>query len=97
MPSTTKLYSKLSVDLYDEKKTDMVNFFKDRRVALAADETTDVDGRPVLQVILYNLGFDVDRSPKLIDTVFLEKVDHSTVSKAVIESLSAYNVINNFL
>lgn len=67
--------------------------FADKKVAVAADETTDTDGRQVVQVILYNLCLKGDVDPKLIGTINVEKVDFSSISSSVIEALSAFNVI----
>lgn len=86
------MYSQLSVEIYDDKRNQLQASFVDKKVAVGADETTDAEGRQVVQIILYNLQLHGDIKPKLIATINVDKVDFSTLSSSIIQALSDYKV-----
>ncbi|CAF1026299.1 unnamed protein product [Brachionus calyciflorus] len=97
VPSTTTV-RRLLPKVYEEEYAHLKNFFNQAKVAIICDETTDSMGRSVFQVLLKKLDFNTDPNPKLIDTCFLETVDYSTISRAVVNALIKINVdFNNVM
>jgi len=51
------------------------------------DETTDSCGRSVLNIL-----FSYHRKTKLVSTVFLERVNHTTISQSFVNTINSYNI-----
>lgn len=80
--------------VYNKQQANIVEQLKEKKVAVIVDETTDVMGRYVVNVLLQPLdafaGADNCR-PLLVNTEFLEEVNNSTMSQVVIRTLSNLN------
>ena len=81
--------------VYNKQQANIVEQLKEKKVAVIVNETTDVIGRYVANVLLQPLdafaGADSCR-PLLVNTEFLEEVNNSTMSQVVIRTLSNLNV-----
>lgn len=96
IPGSHQLQEKYLGDVYlQEKETLKTNLTK-RPVAVICDETPDVEGRCVLNILIAPL--EKDESGRILaylaDTVFLEQCNHSTVSMAVVKCLQEYSIDN---
>jgi hypothetical protein len=69
-------------------------------ICIMADETTDVQSRPVLNILFQKLSLIDDLEcplqelppPFLIKTVFLERANHSTVSQALVQCCADFQI-----
>jgi len=81
--------------VYNKQQANIVEQLKEKKFAVILDETTNVMGRYVVNVLLQLLvafaGADNCR-PLLVNTEFLEEVNNSTMSQVVIRTLSNLNV-----
>lgn len=96
IPGSHQLQEKYLGDVYlQEKETLKTNLTK-KPVAVICDETPDVEGRCVLNILIAPL--EKDESGRILaylaDTVFLEQCNHSTVSMAVVKCLQEYSIDN---
>ncbi|XP_065096737.2 uncharacterized protein [Paramisgurnus dabryanus] len=83
--------------VYQKEKEHLKTLVAKKPVAVIFDETPDVEGRCVLNILIAPLEKDVSERilAYLADTVFLEECNHSTVSKAVVKCLHEYNIDND--
>lgn len=70
------------------------NLIKDMPVSVMFDETPDAEGRCVLNIMVSPLVKDESGKIRsyLIDTVFLDKCNHSTVANAAVNALNDFGV-----
>ena len=92
IPKANTLRSEYVGKVYEEHMADIKELIGDRPVAICVDETTDVKQRYVLNILAKPLNASTNEDFFLIDTVFLEKCDNSTVSQAVIKSLTDFGI-----
>ena len=94
IPKTDQLQTVYLPDLYKQEKEKLINSFVDKKVALIFDEMTDDEGRYVLNILIAPLEFDdKDRVlAYLVDTVFLQATNHSSVGQAVGKTVQDYNI-----
>lgn len=82
--------------VYERKKEELRTLLAGKPLAVIFDETPDVEGRCVLNILLAAL--EKDHSGRILayiaDTVFLERCNHSTVSVAVVRCLQEYSINN---
>lgn len=78
--------------IYEDKKNDLKRYFKNSKVSICADETTDKVGRPILNIIAYKLDFKYGTVPKLLDTIFLNEVNYQTISKSILDTIYMYGI-----
>ena len=86
VPKAGTLREKYVPMLYEKQRTELREYFSGCHVAVIADETTNTCQRYVLNILAVNL--DTDDSAKLIATVFLGKVNHSTVPQEIVKCLT---------
>ena len=71
----------------------LLEFFKDAKIAVLFDETTDVKQRSVINILFAKLdllcSFD---KPVLIETIFVDSANHSTVSQAVMKAITSMQI-----
>ena len=96
-----KLFVSLSVclprylpEVYNLEKDVLKNLIKDMPVSVMFDETPDAEGRCVLNIMVSPLAKDKSGKIRsyLIDTVFLDKCNHSTVANAAVNALNDIGV-----
>ncbi|XP_017279625.1 uncharacterized protein LOC108240571 [Kryptolebias marmoratus] len=96
IPGFHQLQEKYLDAVYQKEKEALKIQFDKKPVAVIFDETPDVDGRCVLNILIAPL--EKDDSGRilayLVDTVFLEDCNHSTVSVAVVQCLHEYSICN---
>ena len=69
-------------------------------ICIITDQTTDVKNRPVLNILIQlllpieKIESDIEnlKAPLLVKTVFLEKVNHATVSQAVLQCCAEFSI-----
>ncbi|KAK6298838.1 hypothetical protein J4Q44_G00303480 [Coregonus suidteri] len=76
-------------DVYLKVKEELKQHLAGKLVAAIFDETPDVEGRCVLNILIAPLEKDTSGRilAYLAETVFLEQCNHSTVSMAVVKCL----------
>lgn len=83
--------------VYLKEKETLKTHLAKKPVAVIFDETPDIEGRCVLNILIGPL--EKDPSGRILaylaDTVFLEECNHSTVSMAVVKCLQEYDIDNN--
>ena len=84
-------------EVYLKEKEALKTHFAKKPVAVIFDETPDVEGRCVLNILIAPL--EKDESGRILaylaDTVFFEECNHSTVSMAVVKCLQEYGIDND--
>ena len=82
--------------VYQKEKEALKTHLAKKPVAVIFDETPDVEGRCVLNILIAPL--EKDESGRILaylaDTVFLEECNHSTVSMSVVKCLQEYCIDN---
>ncbi|XP_078469389.1 uncharacterized protein LOC144732027 [Lampetra planeri] len=82
--------------VYEKEKEELKTLLARKPLAVIFDETPDVEGRCVLNILLAPL--EKDHSGRILaylaDTVFLEQCNHSTVSMSVVRCLQEYSINN---
>uniref|UniRef100_H3AKS8 DUF659 domain-containing protein n=1 Tax=Latimeria chalumnae TaxID=7897 RepID=H3AKS8_LATCH len=81
IPGRTQLTETYLPEVYLEEKENLKLMFKDKKIAVIFDECCDDEARSVLNVLF---------AP--VDTVFLDAVNHSTVSQAVVKAANEYQI-----
>ncbi|XP_064424055.1 uncharacterized protein LOC135360599 [Latimeria chalumnae] len=68
--------------------------FKDKKITVIFDECCDDEARSVLNVLFAPLEPDCSGHVNsfLVETVFLDAVNHSTVSQAVVKAVNEYQI-----
>nr|XP_033947646.1 uncharacterized protein LOC117452930 [Pseudochaenichthys georgianus] len=96
IPGFHQLQEKYLGAVYEKEKEELKTLLAGKPVAVIFDETPDVEGRCVLNILLAPLK--KDHSGRILaylaDTVFLEQCNHSTVSVAVVKCLQEYRIQN---
>lgn len=96
IPGVHQLQEKYLGAVYEKEKAELKTLLSRKPVAVIFDETPDVEGRCVLNILLAPL--EKDQSGRILaylaDTVFLEQCNHSTVSAAVVKCLQEYGIEN---
>ncbi|CAK6975227.1 hypothetical protein PFLUV_G00119710, partial [Scomber scombrus] len=82
--------------VYEREKEELKTLLAGKPLAVIFDETPDVEGRCVLNILLAPL--EKDHSGRILaylaDTVFLAQCNHFTVSVAVVRCLQEYSIDN---
>ncbi|XP_061582006.1 uncharacterized protein LOC133447348 [Cololabis saira] len=96
IPGFHQLQEKHLGAVYEKRKEELKTLLAGKPVAVIFDETPDVEGRCVLNILLAPLEKDASGRilAYLADTVFLEQCNHSTVSVAVVNCLQEYSIKN---
>ncbi|KAL7394851.1 hypothetical protein ABVT39_005418 [Epinephelus coioides] len=96
IPGFHQLQERYLGAVYQKEKEELKIHLAGKPVAVIFDETPDVEGRCVLNILLAPL--EKDKSGRILaylaDTVFLEQCNHSTVSVAVVKCLQEYSINN---
>lgn len=96
IPGSHQLQERYLGDVYQQVKESLKINFSKKPVAVIFDETPDVEGRCILNILIAPL--EKDESGRILaylaDTVFLDQCNHSTVSMAVVKCLQEYNIDN---
>ncbi|KAI4829744.1 hypothetical protein KUCAC02_001417 [Chaenocephalus aceratus] len=96
IPGFHQLQEKYLGAVYEKEKEELKTLLAGKPVAVIFDETPDVEGRCVLNILLAPLK--KDHSGRILaylaDTVFLEQCNHSTVYVAVVKCLQEYSIQN---
>lgn len=97
IPGFHQLAQKYLGEVYQKEKEALKTVLAQKPVAVIFDETPDVEGRCVLNILIAPL--EKDESGRILtylaDTVFLEECNHSTVSVAVVKCLQEYCIAND--
>ncbi|XP_060777572.1 uncharacterized protein LOC132886657 isoform X2 [Neoarius graeffei] len=96
IPRSHQLQEKYLGDLYAKEKSELKKRVSGKHVAVIFDETPDVEGRCVLNILLAPL--EKDPSGRIIsylaNTIFLDVCNHSTVSMSVVKTLQEFDIAN---
>lgn len=96
IPKSHQLQEKYLGDVYKEEKERLKEKLSGEPVAVIFDETPDVEGRCVLNILIAPIK--KDESGRIIahlaNTVFMEKCNNSSVSMAVVKTLQEYDISN---
>jgi len=99
IPQSHQLTDAYLPDLYESEKTKLKSHFMDSAsVAVIVDETSDDQGRFVLNILLAKMELFQTGDPVasnkcfLADTIFLEQTNNTTVSQAVIRTVTDYGL-----
>ena len=81
-------------DLYNIDRDILMKCLENEHVAVIFDEMSDIEGRFVFNILLSPTKINGEGNviAYLADTIMLSKVDHVTVSQAVIRTLAAYGI-----
>lgn len=64
-----------------------MNELTNQKISVTMDETTDSCGRSVLNIL-----FSYCNKTKLVNTIFLEAVNHTTIAQSFVNTLHSYNI-----
>ncbi|RXN13033.1 CGG triplet repeat-binding 1 [Labeo rohita] len=96
IPGFHQLQEKYLGNVYLKEKEALRKRLAKKPIAVIFDETPDVEGRCVLNILIAPL--EKDESGRILaylaDTVFLEQCNHSTVSVSVVKCLQEYDIAN---
>lgn len=84
VPSRSTLENKFAA-LYQEVTSDIRQYIGDNKVYFVLDETTDSEGRYVLNILVGSLNGEYS-PPALLSTIFLEATNATTVSQAFLKA-----------
>lgn len=97
IPGFHQLEEKYLAAVYEKEKEALKTVLAKKPIAVIFDETPDVEGRCVLNILIAPL--EKDPSGRILaylaDTVFLQVCNHSTVSVAVVKCLQEYGIAND--
>jgi len=65
----------------------LMNELANQRISVTMDETTDSCGRSILNVL-----FSYQNKTKLVNTLFLETVNNTTIAQAFVNTIHSYNI-----
>ena len=93
-PTTADGLRYYSEDLYAQHQAVLKKLIEDQPLALVVDETTDDCSPSLLNivVILLNGSSKQGSNPLLLDNVFLETINLTTVGLAVIQSVVTFGI-----
>lgn len=86
--------------VFEKQQAELISKLVGKKVAVIADETTDVEGRYVVNILLQPLdAFDSDGSKAvLVNTEFLQTVNNVTIAQLIIRTLTSVGIdFNNVL
>jgi len=99
IPHSHQLTDAYLPDLYESEKSKLKHYFMDSAsVAVIVDETSDDQGRFVLNILLSKMELFQTGDPVvsnkcfLADTIFLQQTNNTTVSQAVIRTVTDYGL-----
>lgn len=101
IPGACQLRSKYLPTIFEEHNSHLRDMFsKESSIAIIVDETCDFQNRPLMNILFQRLltiddanDTEVDLLPPiLVQSVFIEKANHSTVSEAVIQCCADYQI-----
>ena len=97
IPKCSQLRDRYLFDVYEAERTELKSLVRGKKVALIADELSDVEGRYVLNVMAVLLHFD-KLSPNgnsvayLLDSHFLSSTNNKTVAQKVVQTANDYGI-----
>ncbi|XP_059585571.1 transcription factor E2F6 isoform X3 [Alligator mississippiensis] len=96
IPKSDQFYSHLPA-LFEEEKQRLLNDFEGNFIAVIADETADFQNRPVFNILFQVLKVRPPKhadipAPQLVKTVCLGKVNHATISQALISCMVEFSI-----
>uniref|UniRef100_H3A679 DUF659 domain-containing protein n=1 Tax=Latimeria chalumnae TaxID=7897 RepID=H3A679_LATCH len=93
IPGRTQLTETYLPEVYLEEKENLKLMLKDKKIAVIFDECCD-EAKSVLNVLFAPLEHDCSGHVNsfLVDPVFLDAVNHSTVSQAVVKAVNEYQI-----
>lgn len=68
-------------DCFEETLTKIKSTFQDKKIWISIDETTDIEGRYVANVIIESLDVDKPGQIALLNCEILDKANYFTISK----------------
>lgn len=94
IPGRSQLQTVYLPDVYKTERTKLKESLAKKKLAVIFDEMTDDDGRFVLNILFAPLEVnDSNRvTSYLVDTIFLEKTNHKTVSQEVVKTMTNYSI-----
>lgn len=94
IPGHTQLQERYLPEVYKMEKNVIKDLISDKPVSVLFDETPDVEGPCVLNIMVSPLIKDESGKIRsyLIDTVILDKCNHSTVANAAVSALNEFGV-----
>jgi len=95
IPLANTLRERYVRKMYEKQQENISKKLTGRKIAVIVDETTDVMGRYVVNVLMQPLDAfegDADCQALLVNMEFLESVNNATMAQVVIRSLAAMNV-----
>ena len=87
IPDESTLRKNYLQECYDETMNKIRNHVKEKKLFVSIDETNDVDGCPVANVVIGTLEPDCPGKIFLLNSKVLEKVNHSTICQLFDKSL----------
>lgn len=96
IPKSHQFQEKYLGEVYKEEKERLKVKLSGEPVAVIFDETTDVEGRCVLNILIVPLKKEESEGiiAHIANTVFMETCNHSSVSMAVVKTLQEYDISN---
>ena len=94
IPGGHQLQENYLKDLYNIERDKLMKCLENEHVAVIFDEMSDTEDRFVFNILLSPTKINGEGNviAYLADTIMLSKVDHVTVSQAVIRTLAAYGI-----
>ena len=95
IPKSTQIRKMYLPDIYDKERAVILEKLKGHNLTLQADETSDSQDRPILNILVASLDLLKNGSLVyyLLDTVFLQgRVDHSNVARAILQCISTSGI-----
>ncbi|XP_025049927.1 uncharacterized protein LOC102377462 isoform X1 [Alligator sinensis] len=96
IPKSDQLYSHLPT-LFEEEKQRLLRDFEGNFIAVIANEPTDFQNRSIFNILFQVLRVHPPRhadipAPQLVKTVCLGKVNHATISQALISCMVEFSI-----
>jgi hypothetical protein len=87
IPNESTLRKYYLADIYDQIITNIRNYISNQKIWISIDETTDVEGRYIANVIIGTLSSDNPGKTFLLTSEVLDKANHQTICKLFDSSL----------
>jgi len=87
IPNESTLRKSYLADIYDQTITNIPNYISNQKIWISIDETTDVEGRYIANVIIGTLSSDNPRKIFLLTSEVSDKANHQTICKLFNSSL----------
>lgn len=101
IPKSTQIRKEYLPELYEQEKSSVKSKLMGHMITIQADETTDAQDRPIMNILGASLEALDDNGHLvyfLLDTVILTgKVDHASVAQAIMACISAYGFDFNMI